>query len=452
MYGGGATEQILHPLVLLAMIVVIILIFLLPRKFVIAPLLFLMFLSPLGQFLYIGGCHVFVVRILILFGWIRVVTTKLSSQIDIASGGINLIDLAFVFGFIFRSFAILVNYADWGAFINLGGGFWDVIGGYFLLRSLIRDEEDISRAIKVLAAISVILAVCMLNEKLNHRNLFGLLGGVPLIPQVRDGSIRSQGPFSHGILAGTFGATLVPLFFLLWKNGKAKVLGLAGMVSATVMTITSNSSTPLLAYAAGIIGICFWPLRKQMRLWRWGLAAMLIALHLVMKAPVWMLIGRIDLIGGNSGWHRAELIDICVRHFRDWWLIGSADYVNWGLEMWDVGNTYVGEAESGGLATFICFIAILSIGFSRLGTARKSVEGDGKREWYFWLLGAALLAHAVAFFGITYLFRPNEICLVCIFGDHFCSDSSLASREDSAWTGRGTSGGCSYGGNRHRPS
>jgi len=30
------------------------------------------------------------------------------------------------------------------------------------------------------------------------------------------------------------------------------------------------------------------------------------------------------------------------------------------------------------------------------------VEGDRAKEWYFWLLGAALFSHAVAFFGISY--------------------------------------------------
>ena len=402
MFGGGTTESNMHPVVLVAMILASCLTLLLPRKWAFAPLLFLTFLSPLGQQLYIAGVHVFAVRFVILFGWIRIAWAKLSSRLGLLPGGLNPIDVALILEFVFRATAILVDYHEWGAFINLCGAFWDVVGGYFLFRFLIRDEEDIRRSIKVLAIISVILVTSMMNEKFHHQNLFGFLGGVPLIPQTRDGVIRSQGPFAHAILAGVFGATLFPLFVLLWKNKESKFWGIAGVVSSSLIVWSAASSTPWMAYAGGIIGICFWPFRKQMRLFRWALATMLTALHLVMKAPVWMLIGRIDLIGGNSGWHRAELIDICVKHFRDWWLIGSVDYVNWGLEMWDVGNTYVAEAESGGLATLICFVAILSIGFSRLGTARKSVEGDSKREWYFWLLGAALFAHAVAFFGITY--------------------------------------------------
>ena len=402
MYGGGVKQSVLHPLVLAAMIVAIILILLLPRKYVIAPLLFVAFLSPLGQVVYIAGLHLFVLRLLILFGWVRILCTKLSSQLPLLPGQLNPVDIAFVLGSTYRAAAILITYPNWDAIVNQGGGLWDCLGGYFLLRFVIRDDEDVSRAIKVLAVIAAILSVGMLNEKFHNQNLFGFLGSVPLIPQNRDGAIRAQGPFEHAILAGTFGATLFPLFFLLWRNWKTKALGIAGMIAATVITFVSASSTPLLAYTGGIIGLCFWPLRKRLRLCRWGLAMLLTGLHLVMKVPVWFLIARIEVLGGNSGWHRAELIDVCVKHFFDWWLVGSKNYANWGLEMWDVGNTYVAESETGGLLALICLIGVISLSFSRLGIARKSVEGDRKKEWYLWLIGAALFAHVVAYFGITY--------------------------------------------------
>ena len=64
------------------------------------------------------------------------------------------------------------------------------------------------------------------------------------------------------------------------------------------------------------------PFRKNTRAIRWGLVLLLISLHLAMKAPVWMLINHVDLVAGNSGYHRAMLIDACVNHFSEWWLIG----------------------------------------------------------------------------------------------------------------------------------
>jgi len=56
----------------------------------------------------------------------------------------------------------------------------------------------------------------------------------------------------------------------------------------------------------------------------------------------------------------------------------------------------------GGLTTFICFIAMICICFSRIGTARKAVERDRDKEWYFWLFGVTLFSHIVAFFGVSY--------------------------------------------------
>jgi hypothetical protein len=95
---------------------------------------------------------------------------------------------------------------------------------------------------------------------------------------------------------------------------------------------------------AGFAAICFWPFRKGMRTFRWGLVAVLIGLHLVMKSPVWFLISRVDVIAGNSGYHRAMLIDQCIRHFTDWWLIGTNAAGTWGWDMWDLSNQFVAEA------------------------------------------------------------------------------------------------------------
>ena len=74
----------------------------------------------------------------------------------------------------------------------------------------------------------------------------------------------------------------------------------------------------------------------------------------------------------------------------------------WGFDMWDLSNQFVAEGVSGGLVTFLCFIAMIAICFSRLGNARKAVEGDRNQEWFYWFLGCALLSHMFAFFGISY--------------------------------------------------
>jgi hypothetical protein len=400
-FGGGATDTVLSPVVLIAMLIAMILILVLPRKYVIVPVLVSIILIPLGQQVYLIGVHWLVSRLIILCALARVMVMKFRSKKDVSAGGFNAVDRAFLGCTICEAIGFILQYMQAPALVNQFGILIDTLGAYCMMRVLIQNEKDIYRALKVLAVLTVFLGLCMVREQQTLKNGFGFLGGIQQVPEVREGKIRSQGSFQHSLTAGTFAAMLLPLFFLLWKNGKAKLMAVCGMVGCTVMTMCSNSSTPLLTYVAGILGVLLWPIRKNMRAVRWGLVIGLVALNFVMKAPVWFIIAHIDLTGGSSGYHRAELVDQFIRHFRDWWLIGTKDSANWGWDMWDQQNQYVNVGEGGGLAAFVLFIAVISRTCGRVGKARKSVEGS-RREWLLWLLGCALFANLVGFFGVNY--------------------------------------------------
>ena len=395
-FGGGATETILHPIVLVAMILAIILILVLPRKYVVVPILFISFLVPVGQQVVVGGVHWFVFRIIILFGLLRLLRDK-ASRTHVLAGGFNTVDRAFMWCTIVQAVAIILRLLQMAAFVNQCGFLLDSLGGYFLFRSMIEDEEDIRRVAKCFALLTCILAVSMLIEQIALVNVFG---GIP--PEIREGRIRSRGTFAHQILAGTFGATLLPLFFLLWKNSEARFTAAIGMVGASVMTATSNASTSLLAYAGGILAVCFWPIRSRMRAVRWGIVICLVALQLVMKAPFWFVIAHIEIVPGSSSWHRAAIVDLFIRHFSNWWLIGTKEAGEWGFGMWDTQNQFVSIGESGGLAALVLIIMMISHCFRRLGQARKVLRGDNEKEWILWFLGAALFSHVVGFFGVNY--------------------------------------------------
>jgi hypothetical protein len=233
-------------------------------------------------------------------------------------------------------------------------------------------------------------------------NVFGYTHSRPLTPEVRNGSIRAQAYFSHPILAGCFGATLVPLFYWLWRSGRAKVMAVGGTIGSALMVFFSASSTPAMAFLGGIGALFLWPLRHSMRLVRWGIVLALGGLALVMKAPLWFIIAHADVTGASTAWDRAALIDTFVRHFSDWWLIGTNQTGTWGFDMWDLSNAYVEEGEIGGLVAFVCFIALISASFGRLGRMRRQVEGDKKQEWLYWCLGGVMFAHVLAYFGVSY--------------------------------------------------
>ena len=399
-FGGGAAGTVLHPAVAAALLITIVLVLLLPRKYALVPWLSMAFLTPFAQVVVVGGVHFTVYRIVALVGLLRLGITK--SPSGRLAGRFNSIDRVFL---LWAFSSLIIFSAQWmqtPALIRALGNLVDALGGYFALRFLIQDRDDLERAIKVLAVVAMIVAAGMLNEQFTSRNVFGLLGGMPLGVAIREGKARSNGPFEVYLTAGAFGATLVPLLVWLWSGAKARMSAALGLIGATVVAITSNTSTSLLAYAGGVVGLCFWPLRKRMRAFRWSLVLTLLALHLVMKAPVWALIARIDLTGSSSGFHRYMLVDGCIRHFSNWWLLGVKDYDTWGWDMWDLCNQYVAYAFTGGLLTLVLFISVISRAFGRLGTARKAVEGDVKAEWFLWCLCAAVLSHVVAYFGIGY--------------------------------------------------
>jgi hypothetical protein len=402
-FGGGAQDTTLHPAVAVAMVVTIVLMLLLPRKYIVAPLFLFIFLVPNGQQIYQMGVHFHCSRILILFGCARLLWSRLFQSGTVLAGGFNAIDGVFTAWALYRALAVILLFLQMGAVVNQMGFLWDALGMYFLLRFLIQDQDDIERVFKVFAVVAVVIAAEMVHEHYTTQNLFGtILGGIRPHPEIRGGLVRAQAVFQHALLAGSFGAALFPLFVWLWKSGQSKVLATVGMISSAVITLAASTSTPILAFVAGIGAICMWPLRSYLRVIRYGVVTALVALHLVMKAPVWFLIARIGVMGGSNGYHRAELVDLFVRHFGDWWLIGTNQNANWGWDMWDTANQYVTEGETGGLVAFICFLALIFLSFRNLAKARTAAGGDRNKQWFFWLLGASLFVHCVAYFGIDY--------------------------------------------------
>src|ERR1019366_7562939 len=320
-FGGGATETLLHPLVAVWMLIAIVLILTFPRKTAITPFLLAVFTIPVGQVVVLGGLHFTVLRILILAGLARVACFRGLSRGGKFPGGFNAVDQVVVLWTISALTILSLQWMRMDELIHNLGDFLDALGGYLVVRFLISDGAAIRRTIKALAAICAIQGACMINEQITRLNVFGYLGGISLAVAVRDGKIRSQGVMGC-IGAGVFAGVLIPLFLWLWTEGKSRMAAGAGLAWATAMVITSHSSTSFMPFRGCLVGLGFWPLRKRMRLIRWGFALTLVALHLVMKAPVWALIARVDLTGSSSSDHRYHLVDSCIRHFGDWWLLG----------------------------------------------------------------------------------------------------------------------------------
>jgi len=289
---------------------------------------------------------------------------------------LNRIDKALLWWTLSSIVTYFLLWQTYDAFKDKLGLAYNAIGFYFLFRFLVRDLDEVVQVLKITAILVVPLAGSMLMEKATGRNSFALFGGVDPVTAVREGVLRCQGPFGHPILAGTFGAVLLPFFIALWLRGH-KTLALLGIASSTVITITSGSSGPIMAYLAGILGLGLWSLRKKMRAIRWGLLLTLLALHLVMKVPVWFLIARVGVFGGSTGFHRALLIDRAVANIGGWWLVGTKSTASWADKdqgLFDVTNQYLLEGADGGLLTMFLFIMIIARCFQGVGRSVRAME------------------------------------------------------------------------------
>jgi hypothetical protein len=390
------------PVALGVLLLACILMFTVKRKYMIVPLMLATLMLSSENQLVILGTHLAIGRILIFLAWIRILWNGFINRSDPYPGPLTTIDKIFTFWTVSGATLYALHWMDIGAFMNRLGFVYSTLGMYFLLRYVIRDREDVFRTIKVIGLLLIPVAVTMWIEHSTGRNPLAILGA-PQFSEIRNGSVRAQGPFGHSIIAGTFSAMLVPLILALWREGKGnRIVGGLALVACTVITITSASSTPLMTYAAAVGCLCLWTFRRNMRMFRWGLVLFLILVQAFMKVPVWFLINRVSALTGGTGWHRAELIDQFVHHFFEWWLIGTSNNAAWGLDMWDSINAYVRAGVEGGLLTFILFIALFVVAYKKIGIARRLSEGDVKEERLMWALGSTLFANTIAFFGIIY--------------------------------------------------
>lgn len=399
--GGGPADTTVTPAGAVALVAATTGILALPARYVIVPVLLVLIFVPMGNVVVLAGLHLPPTRLIALVGWMRIIISHIMGSGASFRINANSVDRAYTWNICCHVIAFILLWRNFAAANNQFGYLLSEIPVYFLIRALIRDEQDARLVIRLLLLVACVMAGEMAYERLHAFNLFGaILGGISIVPEIRNGTVRAQGAFGHAILAGTFGAIMLPLFVWLWRD-RFRIGACCGILAILIIVYTSGSSTPDLALAASLIGICCWRIRTRMQLLRRGIVATLLGLQMVMHAPVWFLIEHMDVTGSSSGYQRAELVNDFITHFFNWWLIGTRTNGNWGLAMFDTSNWYVSQGESGGLLAFIFFITILVRCFSRVGRARRAAAGS-KREWLIWLLGVSLFANVVAFFGISY--------------------------------------------------
>jgi len=357
----------------------------------------------LGQGIEAGPFHFTIIRIIIAAGLARVLIRG-----ERLAGGMNGLDWLML---VWAACAVASSFFHKDpseALVFRLGFVYNACGIYFLLRIYCQSLDDVEKLCIFTAILLIPVAVEMLYEKVAFHNLFSVLGGVPEIPQIRDGTIRAFGPFTHPILSGTVGAVCLPLIVGIWQQHRK--IAFAGIMACLSMIFASGSSGPVMSATAGIAALFMWRHRHQMRLFRWLAVICYICLDVVMKVPAYYIIWRLDVTGSSTGYHRAALIETALKHLNEWWLAGT-DYtrhwmptgVSWSPDHTDITNEYLNMGVLGGLPLMFLFIALVTKGFSYVGkTMEVSLAPLLESRFLLWALGSALFAHTVTFISVSY--------------------------------------------------
>lgn len=397
-YQDWMKQTTLNPLGLAMLVILGICVLFMRRRYATIPFLVMGCFIPQGQNIVMLGLSFYLLRTLGYIGVIRCVMRR-----EYAALRWNSMDTA-VAGW--AAVLILVGTFHFGTsgLTTLLGWYSDSALLYFVFRCLVRDIGDIKVIGASLIVISIPVSLAFLVEHATHRNPFAAFGGVPLITEMREGRLRCQGAFAHPILAGCFWAGSLPLIASLWwQSAKRQWFVMVGVFCCLLLVVLCASATPVTGVVAAVIGALLYRARRHMSGIRWGVVIVLIGLHLVMKAPVWSLVQRIDIVGGATGNFRYRLIDAAINHFGDWCLmgLGGQSTASWGWGLGDVTNQYVVEGINGGALGLALFIAMFAFAFGRVGKLWRSA-GSRADEILYWGLGVALFVHCVNFIAIAY--------------------------------------------------
>lgn len=387
-----------------------------PRRYIMFPFIVAACFVPMNQVIDIFGLNFTVLRILIICGCLRMMVRRETRILKW-----NSFDKLILGWAVTGSVIYIIQQANFSSIVFKSGALLDSIGMYWITRQLIITWDDVFQSIKLFAIVALLTAPLIVMEKIQESSFFSIFG--PTYGMFHRGRYRAAGPFSHYILLGCFWITLIPFFYASIKANKERMLCWIAIASSLCIMYCSASSTPILTLVGIII---FWnihPYRVHGALiFRIAILSIFL-LHLIMKAPVWHLMSRVDIYSGSTGWYRYALFDNFIKNISSWFLLGLSDTTHWGQGMTDITNQFVLEAVRGGMVTLLFFIAIMYRAVKIPG--KLSVDSTSiEVKWISWAICIAMLGHFITFWSVSYMGQINLLLYFSLALVGFCLEKS----------------------------
>ncbi len=398
------TATNVKPLTLVLLAGFSLLFFILPRRSLALVYILLTILIPIEQRFIIGGVDLTVARIFILIGIFRTGGMKFKwNKMDTA---------VFTLAAVTFMISVLLH-QTLAAVVHRSGLFLDTIGLYWIFRQTIHGWKDIKFLIKIFGIGLLLLTPLIFMEWKTGENPFNMLYSFPR-DIMRAGAHRSHGAFVHPIVMGTFWALLFPLFFgMLWLSRNKGFL-IAVLLSVLFVIFASRSSTPIGVLI--IIGPLLFLFSKRYytkNILQWVFVAF-VSFHflflIIRGKPIWWLLTKGNTVSSSTGWYRYYLFDLFIKHFKEWWLVGTADTASWDpyLKTWDWTNQYVVEGVTGGVWGLCLFVGILVLVFKTL-IAHYQWASVFEERLLTWCLAISFVGFIFAFFGIQLYGQMNVL-------------------------------------------
>ncbi len=386
----------LTPATLILTVILLLAILVVPRRFVLVSIIAGAVFVPADQGIEISGMSFYVSQLMVIAGVLR-----LAVRGEIRPLKLNYFDKLFLAWLLVGAVVYIILWGQVSAVIFKCGRLLEGIGLYWVFRQTIRSWDDVKAAIFGLGMCCVVISPFVLLEYVRGDNPFKILGRV--ITDVREGRYRCQATFPHSIMLGLFWANATALFVGLWR-GRSKgnnFLYILAVCASVFIVMASASSTPVvtLIFVAGLL-FCY-RYRGSGKKAMWWVIGILFVLEIVMSAPVYHLIARVDVVGGSTGWHRYYLIDQAIKFFPEWFLLGTKNTSHWGRGLSDITNHYILEGVRGGLVTMLIFIVMLFMSVRE--SWKWSVAGSSREiRWLSYGICISMLGHCLSFFGVSY--------------------------------------------------
>ncbi len=338
----------------------------------------------------------------------------------------------------------LITQPRWSAIENRGGFITDTWLAYMVGRFIITDRAELISVIKCIAVLLIPLAILGCVEAITGWQPFVPLRRFnPWNPEYdvtnvgsRWGFTRAIGPFSHPILFGGCFALFLPLiFYLRYEKSIWRTLAYILSAIAVIGSLSSMSSGPWIMIIVLLFCMILDKYRQYAKPMLILFVILCIAVEVLSNRPFYHVFFTYGGKLGGAGWHRAQLIDVAIKKFGEWWLAGyGGKDPGWGhyfgMGHTDVTNEYILAGVRYGIAGVIALCGVFVVAFKGIVSAYKEVSHPVLKSMY-WALGSLLFSVVVVWTSVSFFgqLMPLFYCILGIIGSSILFPTALKRKQ-----------------------